>query len=145
MNYHNYANSLRKFKLNKYSKKQNYHLNQIYDINFLKITHRVIDGLNISTLILIFLVTFLSIYSQLKWTNLYSAIVQIRNINSNLIDYISKTEEYYLSEIEDLDILKKTSSKDLLYLVKPQIKNNKDFLFNNLINGLKDSNYQRGF
>ena len=145
MNYHNYANSLRKFKLNKYSKKQNYHLNQIYDLNFLKISHRLIDGLNISTLILIFLVTFLSIYSQLKWTNLYSAIAQIRNINSNLIDYISKTEEYYLSEIEDLDILKKTSSKDLLYLVKPQIKNNKDFLFNNLINGLKDSNYQRGF
>ena len=62
---------------------------------------KIIDRLNISIIILILFLSFISLSSQRKWTILYSSMLDIRNKNNNIIDYISKTEQYLLNEIEN--------------------------------------------
>ena len=63
------------------------------------------------------------------------------------IDYISKIEEFYISELESLNIYRKTKPEDLIYLDK--LAEKKESLFkknlSNLIEGLRDSKYQRGY
>ena len=68
-------------------------------------------------------------------------------INNNLIDYISKTEEFYISELESLNTNRKTKPKDLMYLDKVAEKKESYFKKNYriLIKGLSDSRYQRGY
>jgi len=114
----------------------------------LKFIHIIFDSLNISFLILIFILSFLSFNSQRKWTSIYKNLDKTRTININLIDYISKTEEFYIKEFESLNTSKKTTPKDLIYLVK-QITNEKRNNLNKKIkyikDGLKDSKYQKGY
>ena len=114
----------------------------------LRFIHRIFDSINISLLILIFILSFLSFNSQRKWTSIYKNLTKIRANNNNLIDYISKTEEYYINKIDSLNTLKKTTPKDLIYLNK-QVSKNKRNNFNKKIkyitDGLKDSKYQRGY
>ena len=114
----------------------------------LKFIHRIFDSVNISLLILIFILSFLSFNSQRKWTNMYKNLSKTRSNNNNLIDYISNTEEFYINEIDSLNTFKKTTPKDLIYLDK-QISNQKKNNLNKQIkyfqDGLKDSKYQRGY
>ena len=114
----------------------------------LKFIHRIFDSVNISLLILIFILSFLSFNSQRKWTIIYKNLLKTRANNNNLIDYISKTEEFYINKIESLNTFKKTTPKDLIYLDK-QITQNKNNYFNKKIkfikDGLKDSKYQKGY
>ena len=140
------------------NKNENSLKNNLYDANKitskkiklfnLKFIHRIFDSLNISLLILIFSLSFLSFNSQRKWTSIYNNLLKTRANNNNLIDYISKTEEFYINEIESLNTLKKTTPKDLIYLDK-QIKENKNNYLNKKIkfikDGLKDSKYQKGY
>ena len=106
----------------------------------LKLIHRIFDSLNISFLILIFILSFLSFDSQRKWTSIYKNLDKTRSNN--------KTEEFYVNEIESLDSLKKTTPKDLIYLDK-QVANKKKSNFNKTIkyfkDGLKDSKFQKGY
>ena len=114
----------------------------------LKFTHKIFNSINISLIILISILSFLSFNSQRKWTNIYKNLAKTRSKNNNLIDYISKTEEFYINEIESLNKLKKTTPKDLIYLDK-QITNKKRNNLNKKIkfikDGLKDSKYQKGY
>ena len=114
----------------------------------LKFIHRIFDSLNISLLILIFILSFLSFDSQRKWTSTFQNLAKIRANNINFIDYISKTEEFYINKIESLNTFKKTTPKDLIYLDK-QITQNKNYYLNKKIkfikDGLKDSKYQKGY
>ena len=84
----------------------------------IKLIHQIFDTINISLLVLIFILFFLSFNSQRKWSNIYKNLSKTRAINNNLIDYISKIEEFYLSELESLNIYKKTKPEDLIYLDK---------------------------
>ena len=132
--------------------------NNLYDANKitskkiklfnLKFIHRIFDSVNISLLILIFILSFLSFNSQRKWTSIYKNLLKTRANNNNLIDYISKTEEFYINEIESLNTFKKATPKDLIYLDK-QITQNKNNYLNKKIkfikDGLKDSKYQKGY
>ena len=114
----------------------------------LKFTHKIFNSINISLLILIFILSFLSFNSQRKWTMLYKNLAKIRLNNNNLIDYISKTEEFYIDEIESLNRFKKTTPKDLIYLDKQIIKKKKNRVMKYLKfiqAGLKESRYQRGY
>ena len=114
----------------------------------LKFIHRILDSVNISLLILIFILSFLSFNSQKKWTRMYKNLVKTREYNNNLIDYISKTEESYINEIESFNAFKKTTPKDLIYLDKPityQKKNNLNKQIKYFQDGLNDSKYQRGY
>ena len=117
-------------------------------LSYLKLIHKVFDSINISLLILLFTLTFFSLNSQRKWTNIYNDLAKKRTYNNNLIDFISKTEEFYINEIESFKNYKKTTPKDLIYLMKPN-NNQKENYLNKKIkfirNGLKDSRYQRGF
>ena len=130
----------------------------LYDINQinskkislfnLKLIHKIFNSLNISLLILIFILSFLSFDSQKKWTNLYKIIAQTRENNNNLIDYISNIEEFYINEIESLNTIKKTTPNDLIYLdrqITTQKKNKLIKNFKSIQDGLKDSKYQRGY
>ena len=114
----------------------------------LKFIHRIFDSVNISLLILIFILSFLSFNSQRKWTSIYKNLLKTRANNNNLIDYISKTEEFYINEVESLNTFKKATPKDLIYLDK-QITQNKNNYLNKKIkfikDGLKDSKYQKGY
>ena len=114
----------------------------------LKFIHRIFDSVNISLLLLIFILSFLSFNSQRKWTSIYKNLLKTKAINNNLIDYISKTEEFYINEIESLNTFKKATPKDLIYLDK-QITKNKNNYLNKKIkfikDGLKDSKYQKGY
>ncbi len=140
------------------NKNENSLKNNLYDANKitskkiklfnLKFIHRIFDSVNISLLILILILSFLSFNSQRKWTSIYKNLLKTRANNNNLIDYISKTEEFYINEIESLNTFKKATPKDLIYLDK-QITQNKNNYLNKKIkfikDGLKDSKYQKGY
>ena len=61
-----------------------------------KLIHQIFDTINISLLVLIFTLFSLSFNSQRKWSNTYKNLSKTRAINNNLIDYISKIEEFYI-------------------------------------------------
>ena len=113
----------------------------------LKLIHQIFNTINISLLTLILILSFLSLNSQRQWSTTYKVLSKTRAKNNNLIDYISKTEEFYISELETLENLKKTTPKDLIYIDKV-VEKKDNFLNKKLIqilNGLKDSKYQRGY
>ena len=109
--------------------------------------HKIFNTINISLLTLIFILYFLSLNSQRQWSITYKVLSKTRATNNNLIDHISKTEEFYISELETLENLKKTTPKDLIYIDK--IVEKKDNFLNKkliqILNGLKDSRYKRGY
>ena len=129
-----------------------YKINQIKSTNIslfnLKFIHKMFDSANLSLVILIFILSFLSFNSQRKWTIIYEDLAKTRSNNNNLVDYISKTEEFYLDEIDSLNFFKKTTPKDLIYLDKHISKPKKNKIKKNIkfvLDGLKDSKYQRGY
>jgi len=113
----------------------------------IKFVHQIFDTINISLLGLIFTLFFLSFDSQRKWSNTYKTLSRTKIINNNLLDYISKTEEFYISELESLNIYRKTKPEDLIYLDK--VAEKKESLFNKnlstFIEGFSDSKYKRGY
>jgi len=116
-------------------------------IHYIKFIHQIFDTINISLLVLIFTLFFLSFNSQRKWSNTFKNLSKTRDINNNLIDYISKIENFYISELEYLNIYRKTKPADLMYLDK--LAEKKESLFkknlSSLIEGFSDSKYQRGY
>ena len=134
--------NLKKFFLNERKKKSE----KISRIN-IKLVHQIFDSINFSLLVLIFTLFFLSFNSQKKWSNTYKNLSKIRSINNNLIDYISKIEEFYISELESLNTYKKTKPEDLIYLDK--LSEKKESLFrknlNSLVQGISHSKYQIGY
>tara|TARA_Y100000589_G_scaffold300486_1_gene310670 strand:+ start:399 stop:845 length:447 start_codon:yes stop_codon:yes gene_type:complete len=109
--------------------------------------HKIFDCLNISIMSLIFTLTFLSLNSQRKWTNYYSLIKDIRIINNNLVDKISKTEEFYIKEIDNSENIKKATSRDLIYLNKSNKEKKMNLILKSyfsILKGIKDGKYQRG-
>ena len=113
----------------------------------IRLSHQIIDTINISFLLLIFILFFLSFDSQRKWSNTYKTLAETRAMNNNLIDYISKTEEFYISELDSLKTYRKTKPEDLIYLNKISEKNESIFKknFRSFIEGFIDSKYQRGY
>ena len=113
----------------------------------IKLIHQIFDSINISLLVIIFTLLFLSFDNQRKWSNTYKTLSKTRAINNNLIDYISKIEEFYISELESLNIYRKTKPEDLIYLDK--LAEKKESLFkknlSSFIEGFSDSKYQRGY
>ena len=113
----------------------------------IKLIHQIFDSINISLVVLIFTLFFLSFDSQRQWSNTYKILFKTRTINNNLIDYISKLEEFYISELESLKTYRKTKPKDLIYLDKIS-ENNESFFkknFKSFIEGFSGSKYQRGY
>ena len=139
-----YGNQLNFKKKVSYESKKNSEKISILNI---KLIHQIIDSINISLLILIFTLFFLSFDSQRKWSNTYKTLSKTIAINNNLIDYISKIEEFYISELEFLNIYRKTKPEDLIYLEK--LPEKKESLFkknlSSFIEGFSDSKYQRGY
>ena len=113
----------------------------------IKFAHQIFDTINISLLVLIFTLFFLSFDSQRKWSNTYKTLSKTRAINNNLIDYISKIEEFYISELESLNIYRKTKPEDLIYLNELTEKKESTLKrnLNTFIEGFSDSKYQRGY
>ena len=127
-----------------YESNKNSEKKSIFNI---KLINQIFDTINISLLVLIFILFSLSFDSQRKWSNTYINLSKTRAINNNLIDYISKIEEFYISELESLNIYRKTKPEDLIYLDKLAEKK-ESLLKKNLrsfIEGFSDSKYQRGY
>ena len=139
-----YGNQLNLKKKVSYESKKNSEKISIINV---KLIHQIFDTINISLLVLIFTLFFLSFDSQRKWSNTYKNLSNTKAINNNLIDYISKIEEFYISELESLNTSKKTKPKDLIYLDK--IVEKKDSLFKTnfrvFIEGFIDSKYLKGY
>ena len=108
-----YGNQLNFKKKVSYESKKNSKKISIINI---KLIHQIFDAINISLLVLIFTLFFLSFNSQRKWSNTYKNLSKTISINNNLIDYISKIEEFYISELESINTYTKTKPKDLIYL-----------------------------
>ena len=68
-------------------------------------------------------------------------------MNNNLNEYISKTEEFYIGELESLNTYRKTKPKDLIYLDRTAEKKEGFFKknFRIFIKGLNESKYQKGY
>ena len=113
----------------------------------IKLIHQIFDTINISLLVFIFILFFLSLDSLRKWSNTYKVLSKTKAINNNLIDYISKTEKFYISELESLNTYRKTKPKDLIYLERTSEKKESFFKknFRSFIKGISDSQYQRGY
>ena len=139
-----YGNQLNLKKKVSYESKKNSEKISIINI---KLIHQIFDTINISLLVLIFTLFSLSFDSQRKWSNTYKNLSKTRTINNNLIDYISKIEEFYISEIESINTYRKTKPGDLIYLDK--LSEKKESLFeknlSSFIKGFSDSKYQRGY
>ncbi len=139
-----YGNQINLKKKVSYESKKNSEKISILNI---KLIHQIFDTINISLLVLIFTLFFLSFDSQKKWSNTYKTLAKTRAINNNLIDYISKIEEFYISELESLNIYRKTKPEDLIYLDK--VVEQKESLFeknlSSFIEGFSDRKYQRGY
>ena len=139
-----YGNQLNLKKKVSYEIKNNSEKISIINI---KLIHQIFDTINISLLVLIVTLYSLSFNSQRKWSNTYKNLSKTRAINNNLIDYISKIQEFYISEFESLNIYRKTKPEDLIYLDK--IPERKESLFkknlSSFIDGFSDSKYQRGY
>ena len=139
-----YGNQLNLKKKVKNESKKNFEKISIINI---KLIHQIFDTINISLLALIFTLFSLSFDSQRKWSNTYKTLSKTKAINNNLIDYISKIEEFYISELETLNIYKKTKPEDLIYLDK--LIEKKESLFRENLSifseGFSDSKYQRGY
>ena len=120
---------------------------EIISIINIKLIHQIFDSINISLLVLIFTLLFLSFDNQRKWSNTYKTLSKTRAINNNLIDYISKIEEFYISELESINIYRKTKPEDLIYLEKLTEKKESFFRKNlsSFFEGFSDSKYQRGY
>ena len=112
-----------------------------------KLIHQIFDTINISLLFLILILFFISLDSQGQWSNTYKNLSKTKAINNNLIDYISKTEEFYISELESFNSHKKTKPKDLIYLDKIAEKKESSFKKNYriFIKGINNSKYQKGY
>ena len=113
----------------------------------IQLLHQLFNTINISLIVLIFTLFFLSFDSQRKWSSIYKILSKTKSMNNNLIDYISKTEEIYISELESRKTSKKTKPKDLIYLEKITEKKESFFKknFRSFIKGFIDSKYQRGY
>ena len=115
-----------------------------FNIQFI---HQIFNTINISLLVLIFTLFFLSLDSQRKWSKIYKVLSKTKAMNNNLIEYISKTEEFYIGELESLNTYRKTKPKDLIYL-KRTAEKKESFLnknFRSFIKGFNDSKYQTGY
>ena len=113
----------------------------------IKLINQIFDTINISLLVLIFTLFFLSFDSQRKWSNTYKTLSKTKAMNNNLIDYISKIEEFYIGELDSLNRYRKTKPEDLIYLNKIAEKK-ESFIKRNFkifIKGFSDSRYQRGY
>ena len=121
-------------------------LGKISKVN-IHIIHQILNTINISFLVLIFILFFLSLNSQRKWSNIYKTLSKTKSMNNNLIEVISKIEEVYIGEIESLTTYRKTKPKDLIYLERTLEKKESFFKknFRSFIRGFKDSKYQRGY
>ena len=139
-----YGNQINLKKKVSYESKKNSEKISIINI---KLIHQIFDTINISLLVLIFTFFFLSFNSQRKWSNTFKNLSKTRAINNNLIDYISKIEEFYISELESLKIYRKTKPEDLIYIDKLTEKKESTFKknLNSFIEGFSDSKYQRGY
>ena len=139
-----YGNQLNLKKKVSYESKKNSEKISIVNV---KLIHQIFDTINISLLVLIFILFSLSFDSQRKWSNTYKTLSKTKAINNNLIDYISKIEEFYISELESLNIYRKTKPEDLIYLDKLPEKKETFFKKNlsSFIEGFSDSKYQRGY
>ena len=139
-----YGNQLNLKKKVLYESKKNSEKISIINI---KLLHQIFDTINICLLVLIFTLLFSSFNSQRKWSNTYKNLSKTKAINNNLIDYISKIEEFNISELESLNIYRKTKPEDLIYLDK--LPERKESLFkknlSSFIEGFSDSKYQRGY
>ena len=139
-----YGNQLNLKKKVSYERKKNSEKISIINI---KLIHQIFDTINISLLVLIFTLFFMSFNSQRKWSNTYKNLSKTRAVNNNLIDYISKIEEFYISELESFNTYRKTKPEVLIYLNKlPEKKESlfkKNLIF--LIEGFSDSKYQSGY
>ena len=127
-----------------YERKKN--SQKIFKFN-IQLIHQIFNTINISLLVLIFILFFLSLDSQRKWSNTYKILSKTKVMNNNLNEYISKTEEFYIGELESLNTYRKTKPKDLIYLERTA--ENKESFFNKnfriFMKGLNDSKYQRGY
>ena len=139
-----YGNQLNLKKKVLYESKKNSEKISVINI---KLLHRIFDTINIYLLLLSYTLFFLSFESQRKWSNTYKILSKTRAINNNLIDYISKIEEFYISQLESLNIYRKTKPEDLIYLDK--LPEKKESLFkknlSSFLEGFSDSKYQRGY
>ena len=113
----------------------------------IKLINQIFDTINISLLIFIFILFFLSFDSQRKWSNTYQTLSKTKAANNNLVDYISKIEELYINELESLNKYRKTKPEDLMYLEKIAEKKESVFKKNfiSFIEGFGDSRYQKGY
>ncbi len=136
-----------KFNLKKKVSSQSQENSEKISIINIKLIHQIFDAINISLLVLIFTLFFLSFDSQRKWSNTYKNLSKTRAINNNLIDYISKIEEFYINELDSLSTYRKTKPEDLIYIDKIEPNKESSFKknFSSLIKGLSDSEYQRGY
>ena len=139
-----YGNQLNFKKKVSYESKKNSEKISIFNV---KLIHQIFDTINISLLVLILILFSLSFDSQRKWSNTYKTLSKTRAINNNLIDYISKIEEFYIGELESLNIYRKTKPEDLIYVDKLTEKKESTFKKNlsTFIKGFSDSKYQRGY
>ena len=139
-----YGNQLNFKKKVSYENKKNSKKISLLNI---KLIHQIFDTINVSLVVLIFILFFLSFNSQRKWSNTFENLSKTRAINNNLIDYISKIEELYISELESINTYRKTKPGDLIYLDK--LSEKKESLFkknlSTFIEGFSDSKYQRGY
>tara|TARA_Y100001970_G_scaffold294247_1_gene449112 strand:- start:7987 stop:8466 length:480 start_codon:yes stop_codon:yes gene_type:complete len=127
---------------------QNKHPVRISRKLYLSMIHKVIDSINIMIVLSVLLGSFFTIRSQSKWTNVYSNLNDLREVNKSYVDSIAFLEKYYLDTYDVKTELKVANPEDLIYLRKPDLDNivlRKSGLMNNLLDQIFLSPVLKGY
>ena len=114
----------------------------------LNVFHKILDYSNTILFLLIFTLSLYSLITQNKWTNFYIGMIELKNKNNKITDYISITEEYFLKEIELKDSIKNTNPEDLIYFARTKNQNKTNHFFsgiNEIMSGFNDGKFQKGY
>ena len=135
------------YRLKKFISEETKGFSSYISLPLLKLIQKILNTLNISLFILVSVLFIISLNSQRQWSKTFNNLSRTIEYNNNLIDYISKTEEFYISKLDSSKNFKKTSPEDLIYLenISPKGENFFKKKLKFFFIGLKNSRYQGGY
>ena len=77
----------------------------------IKLIHQIFDTINISFIVLIFTLFFLSLDSQRKWSNTYKTLSKTRAMNNISLTIFLKQKNFILANLNLLILIKKLNPK----------------------------------
>ena len=87
--------------------------------------HVVLDGALVGVLIIVAIMSAVALHSQYLWTNSFTKLEKIRDLNIRILESTSILESYLLKNEKLSKSLVPTKAEDLVYVERPISKKNR--------------------